>query len=297
MRMPVVLTDDAVKNLVDPLQLSPTIERLILRGGIVEAERRAIRLGDAWFAPMTAGGGRLITVKMVGVYPGNPERGLPLVRALTTVYSAGTGDPILVYEAGSATAIRTAAASLLAARLLGGRRGGVLGIIGAGVQARAHGEVFQAAFKPERVLVASRSRTSAERLAGEEGWEASSVEEIHREATLIVAATNSRTPVVRGTLLNEGTIVVSVGAPAPVRELDDELKRRARCLLVDTENAVLESPDAQDWPELVTLEDAVRTGRACQDSSVRVYKSVGRPLFDHAVSLYLAGRLRLTGQE
>ncbi|MEB3844508.1 MAG: NAD(P)-binding domain-containing protein [Desulfurococcales archaeon] len=294
MMMPVLLTDATVERLVDPLALSDAIERLILRGGTVEAERRAIRLGDTWFAPMTAGGYRLITVKMVGVYPGNPERGLPLVRALTVVYSAETGDPLLVYEANAATAVRTAAASLLAARILGARRGGVLGIIGAGVQARAHGEAFQAAFKPERVLVASRSGSSAARLAREKGWDASSIEEIHREATLIVAATNSRTPVVRGALLNEGTIVVSVGAPAPVRELDDELKRRARCLLVDTGNATVESPDAQGWPELVTLEDAVRTGRACQDSSVRVYKSVGRPLFDHAVSLYLAGRLGLT---
>jgi len=112
-----------------------------------------------------------------------------------------------------------------------------------------------------------------------------------RESDIVIAATSSTEPVVKGSLLREGAYVVSVGAPRPVRELDDEVKRRGRCLLADTRDGVVgESDDAQGFEEIVELREALR-GRRCKWGDVRVYKSVGTALFDHAIAVYLWRRI------
>lgn len=288
-----LLNDRAVELLVDPGRLVEEIRRALLDPTAVEAEREAITIGGSWFAAMTAGDDSIVSVKNVGVYPGNPQRGLPLVRALTLVFDSRTGEPLLAYEANSATGLRTAAASLLAAKLLGARKGGVLGIIGAGAQATWHGLVFKRLLPPSEILVHSRTRGRAERLASMLGGRAVGLEEANRESDILVAATSSREPVVLGELLRTDAIVISVGAPAPVRELDETVRRRARCLLADTRPGVLrESPDGEGWERVVGLDELLR-GKACSPGDVRVYKSVGRPLFDLAISRLITKRLGL----
>ena len=287
------LNDRAVELLVEPGELVEEIRRVLLDPSAVEAGREAVSAGGSWFAAMTAGDDTIVSVKNVGVYPGNPGRGLPLVMALTIVVSSRTGEPLLAYEANSATGLRTASASLLAARLLGAREGGVLGIIGAGVQARWHGRVFKRLLRPSEVLVHSRTRARAERLARELGGSVAGLEEVNRRSDTLVAATNSREPVVLGALLRSGAVVVSVGAPAPVRELDQAVRRRARCLLADTRTGVLrESPDGEGWDRVVGLDEILR-GASCERGDVGVYKSVGRPLFDLAISRLITRRLGL----
>jgi len=284
------LEDDDVNSLVRVPGLMDSIREVLLSD--VEAPNRLhLTYGTTWYGVMPAAGLGYISTKLVGVYPENAARGDPLVRGVLVLLDASTGEPLLLADATTATAWRTAAASMLALDVMGAPSGAVVGIIGAGVQARYHALALKQVYEPSRILVASRTRSRAQELAMTVGGEAVDLETLHRESEIVIATTNSTEPVVRGGLLREGAYVVSVGAPRPVRELDEEVKRRARCLLADTREGVLaESDDAAGFDDIVELREALQ-GRKCRWGDIRVYKSVGTALFDHAIAVYLWRRI------
>nr|WP_309544065.1 hypothetical protein [Pyrobaculum aerophilum] len=107
-----------------------------------------------------------------------------------------------------------------------------------------------------------------------------------------MAATASTSPVVRGAELKNGAVVISIGAPRPVRELDDDVKRRAGCMLVDNPHAVDETDDiGQNW---VYVGDFLK-GASCKFGEITVYKSVGNPLFDAAFANYVLEKAKKLG--
>ena len=85
-------------------------------------------------------------MKWVGGYPQNPVRGLPYITGLVILNDPETGIPLAVMDASWITAMRTAAASAVAAKHLAGPNPRVLAVIGCGVQGRSHVEAMRAAF-------------------------------------------------------------------------------------------------------------------------------------------------------
>lgn len=79
------------------------------------------------------------------MHPDNPARGLPCIQGEVLALDAATGLRLGLLDGPALTARRTAAASLLAARLLAPRTPAksTLLLVGAGVQARAHLEAFR----------------------------------------------------------------------------------------------------------------------------------------------------------
>src|SRR4051812_3059345 len=114
---------------------------------------------------MPASDATLGITKLVTVHPDNPQAGLPAVQAEVFVFDARTGKRLLSLDGATVTARRTAALSLLAARLLAPRSGGPLLIVGAGVQGRSHAEAFIEGLGVRTVYVTSRTRDHAEELA------------------------------------------------------------------------------------------------------------------------------------
>src|SRR5689334_19804955 len=75
--------------------------------------------------------------------PGNPSRrGLPSIQGVVVLFDAVTGTPLAVMDSGVITAMRTAAASAVAARWLASENAYTLAVIGCGIQARAHLEAL-----------------------------------------------------------------------------------------------------------------------------------------------------------
>ncbi len=286
-----LLTWREVDELVDPVELVEDIRRALVS---VSAPRRStVTHGGSWFAAMPAAGRGFFSAKLVGVYPDNPARGLPLVRGLLLLFRSSDGELLLAVDAAAATAWRTAAASALALQLLGARRGHVLGVVGSGVQAEYHIRVLGEVYAPSEVLVYSRRWARARRLAQLYGGRVVDARDVARNADVAVLATSATTPPLPGALVREGALVVSVGAPKPVRELDYALLLRARCVLADTmEGVVSEAGDVDaDAVEIVDLRGLVRGEARCLHGDVGVYKSVGTAVFDHAIALHLARRL------
>ena len=283
------LSGGDVDRLVDPGELVEEIKRVILSDARAPL-RASVEEAGSWLGAMPAGGLGFFAVKIVGVYPDNPKKGLPLVRGILLLLDSSSGDILLEADAAPATGWRTATATALALRLLGYTGGGTLGLIGAGTQASYHLKVFSRLYGFDKLLVYDLAKERAERLAGEYGGRVVSRREVLVGSDVIIAATTSREPVVEGRLLKSGAVVASIGAPKPVRELDQATLERARCILVDTREGVLgeagELEGLERLPELLELKEALQ-GKTCDMGDVKVYKSVGTALFDLAVAIHL----------
>ena len=97
------------------------------------------------------------------------------------------------------------------------------GIIGSGVQARAHIAALKHVWPEMReIRISSRNAANAARLAEEMNARAVPAEEA-AAADVVLTATTSPVPVLKGSWLKPNALVLAVGASgASVRELDDE---------------------------------------------------------------------------
>ena len=77
-------------------------------------------------------------IKWLSAFPGNSSHGIPPIQGLLILNDTSSGQPVAIMDCGYITALRTAAASAVAAKYLSNPKAGVMGIIGTGVQARAH---------------------------------------------------------------------------------------------------------------------------------------------------------------
>jgi alanine dehydrogenase len=84
------------------------------------------------FRAMPALGDDLALLKWVTSFPANPERGLPTVTGLVCLSDARTGEPLMLLDARSVTALRTGAVAAVAARALATPRARTVGLIGCG---------------------------------------------------------------------------------------------------------------------------------------------------------------------
>jgi ornithine cyclodeaminase len=169
-----------------------------------------------------AGGHPLYSLKTVCVFPDNPKRGLDAHQGTVSLFDGETGELRAVMNASAVTAIRTAAVSAVATRLLAREDTRKLAILGAGVQARSHLESMAAVRDFDQVVVYSPTPGHAQALAEEAGAEtAASAEEAVRGADVVVTATNATEPVLERSWLEPGTHVNSVGGRPPrMVELD-----------------------------------------------------------------------------
>lgn len=282
--MPNVLLLPNIDPLVDPAEAVEAIKKAYFADAVF-LPRQALTVGETWFASMvgyTAEAG--IAVKLVGIYP----KGVPRVKAVVLVFDPERGTPLALINGTQLTGWRTAAASAVAAKAIGAEPKEV-GIIGAGLQAEYHLRVFKSLYPNARFKIFNVAEERAREVARRHGAVAASLAET-LGSDLVISTTASRSPVVKG--VRSGAVVISVGAPRPVRELDDEVKRRAGCMLVDNPHAAEESDDVGDrW---VYIGDYLR-GAECRFGEVKVYKSVGNPLFDVSMAHYVLERAKKLG--
>ena len=91
-------------------------------------------------------------MKWVSGFPGNHKRGLPYITGLLILNDPETGIPLAVMDCQWITAMRTAAATAVAARRLARPESSVVGILGCGVQGKANTEALNVLFPLKRVM-------------------------------------------------------------------------------------------------------------------------------------------------
>ncbi|MGA0026225.1 MAG: ornithine cyclodeaminase family protein [Steroidobacteraceae bacterium] len=175
-------------------------------------------------------------IKLVSLFPGNTARGLSSHLGMYALYEAETGQPLALLEAGGLTAIRTAAASVVATQALARDDARTLLVVGAGEQAEHHLRAFAAVRPFETVRIWARrieaARQLANRLAEDSLCEVEVFESIDAAmegSDVICTVTSSRDPLLTGALLQPGMHLCLVGASFPDRrEVDDEVVVRSR---------------------------------------------------------------------
>lgn len=236
--------------------------RLSMRGAIdaLEAAIVAGRLGrtpprqhlrdgaqELLLMPSFLDGGA--TVKLVGIDPANPDRGLPRIQGVVVLFAGPGLTPAAVLDAAAITALRTAALSGLATRHLARPDSQRLVLFGAGPQAHAHLEAMVAVAPIGHVRVVSRSPGPAAALV-ERAREAFGLDaelagpEAVADADLVCACTTSPTPVFDGAVLPAGVHVNAVGSYRPdLQELDATTVRTCRVVVEERDAALRESGD------------------------------------------------------
>ena len=220
------LDEAKVRTVLTYEALIPAVERALIglsTGTVRQPLRSMMRIPEheGILGLMPASDGELIGVKLVTVYERNVQE--PTHQAVIQLFSAKTGEPLVAMDGRLITEMRTAAVSAVAVRLLARRDARVLTILGSGVQARSHAHALRMVRKFEEVRVWSRTERNAARFAEEFGARAiTTAEAAVRGADVVVSATSTREPVVRGEWLSRGALVCAVGAVGPEkRELDD----------------------------------------------------------------------------
>jgi ornithine cyclodeaminase/alanine dehydrogenase-like protein (mu-crystallin family) len=228
--------------------------------------------------------------KLVTLFPGNRDR--PTHQAVIALFDPATGTPAALMDGTYITAMRTAAAAALAARLLARPDARVLAILGTGVQSRSAQEMFPRARDFAEVRVAGRGE----------------FEEAVRGADVVHATTASPEPVVRFDWLSPGTHVSSVGYGAGGSELDPAIVERADVVVVEQRDSAFAplpagapelAPRGRDGVvELGEIVSGTADGRSSADQ-ITLYKSVGVAVQDLAAAALVlaAARERGTGQE
>jgi ornithine cyclodeaminase/alanine dehydrogenase-like protein (mu-crystallin family) len=185
-------------------------------------------------------------LKALCLFADNPARGKDAHQGGVLLFDGETGELMALMNASAITAIRTAAVSGLATRLLAREDAGDLALIGAGVQARTHLVAMAAVRQLRRVRVASRNLEHARALAREMqsqlacGIEAvASVEDALQGADLIVTATNSAQPVLQRAWVAAGTHINAVGSSLPGTREVDTATMAAAALFVDRRESTL----------------------------------------------------------
>lgn len=232
-------------------------------------------------------------VKIVSVYGGNPDLGLPTVTATVLAMDSRTGLPLALMEGDSLTALRTGAAGGVAARYLARKDAKTVALFGAGVQGRAQLQAVMAVRDISRVAIVDPFEASARRLAEEiAGWPQAPeavVEPFPRAAVsradIVLAATTSKTPLFDGNDLKPGTHVTGVGAFTPeMQEIDPNTIARAR-VVVDQRDAVLAEAgdiikaEAKIDAEIGEIVNGDKPGRQ-NDEEITFFKSVGLAVQD-----------------
>ncbi|WP_116107051.1 ornithine cyclodeaminase family protein [Lewinella sp. IMCC34191] len=98
--------------------------------------------------------GRDVTIKVVGYHPKNPAAyGLPTIVSTISAYDTATGHLTSIMDGVLPTAMRTAAASVIASRQFARPGSRTLGLIGCGAQAVAHVHALSLYYDFDRILV------------------------------------------------------------------------------------------------------------------------------------------------
>jgi ornithine cyclodeaminase/alanine dehydrogenase-like protein (mu-crystallin family) len=216
-------TRSRVSELLTPGLAIAAVEkafRWLGEGRIPRPETLGVPVEGGGFHLKAAIGEGFFTVKINANFPENPRRsGLPTIQGLLGLFDAGDGRPLAVMDSGEITALRTAAATAVAAKYLAQSDSTALAIAGCGRQGRAHLRALVRVLPLARVLAFDSDRERAEDYAREMSAElalevspASDLRSALAEAQVLVTCTPSRKAFVRKEDIRPGTFVAAVGA-------------------------------------------------------------------------------------
>ena len=258
-----------------------------------------------------AGESPLFSLKAICVFPGNAALGKDAHQGGVMLFDGTTGELLALVNASAITAIRTAAVSALATRLLARTDASHLAVIGAGVQARPHVVAIAGVRNLKRIRIAAQHFERAQQFAVEMQPQfpfpiepVETAEAATRGADIIVTATTSREPVLEREWISEGAHINAIGTFSPkAREIDTATMVDATLFVDARESALNEAGDyliaAEEGaigPEHIRAElgevlIGAHPGRTSRDE-ITLFKSLGLAIEDLAAAAHAYQKAR-----
>lgn len=249
-------------------------------------------------AALREGGRSLFVAKTNANFPGNPARGLPTIQGILALFDAENGRLLALMDSGAVTAIRTAAATAVAAKVLAPADARTLAIIGCGTQALQHVRAIRAVRDITRVRALDLDRAAAMKFARavkkDCGIDAEAFDDLRAttgDADIVVTLTSSRRAFLRRDDVRPGAFVAGVGADSPDKsELDPGLLAEARLIVDDLDQCAamgdlhhaIEAGRLSKGDVTATLAEVAGNpnGYAAEADRVTVFDSTGIPMED-----------------
>ncbi|MGD9894201.1 MAG: ornithine cyclodeaminase family protein [Dehalococcoidia bacterium] len=284
--------------------------KTLARGDVILPLRPVMRLPDPAnvlvLMPAYLGAPAALGLKVIAVFPGNAGTDYDSHPGVVMLFDTEHGQPLAIMDASEITAIRTAAVSGVATRLLARDDAAELALLGSGVQARTHLDAMLAVRPVGRVRVWSRTperaRAFAESAARRHNLPVEPVGTARAAvegADLICTTTASPDPVLLGDWIAPGAHINAAGsATATARELDTAAVARARLYVDRRESTVNEAgdflipkregaiDDGHIQAELGELLLGTATGRTAPDE-ITLFKSLGLAIEDVAAARHI----------
>ncbi len=244
--------------------------------------------------------GESYAFKYVNGHPANPARGFQTVTAFGVLADVHNGYPTFISEMTVLTALRTAAASAMAARALARPDAATMALIGTGSQSEFQALAFRAVLGIERLRIWDTDPEAMAKFVaniGPLGFEvvvADSAAEATRGADVITTCTADKADaiVLTDDMVAPGVHVNAIGGDCPGKtELDPAILRRAGVFVELTEQTRVEGEIQRlgpDFPvtELWQVLSGIAAGRTSADQ-VTVFDSVGFAIEDFSALRYL----------
>ncbi|HEY7654212.1 MAG TPA: ornithine cyclodeaminase family protein [Methylomirabilota bacterium] len=211
--------------------LGPGVLGLHVPGGGFHVKAAGLRLGRFYFA-----------AKLNANFPDNAARwGLPTIQGVVALSDGETGQPLALMDSMEITALRTGAATAVAARYLARPDARVATIVGCGRQGRIQLAALARVRKLERVHAVDRDPGTAARFAEEmsaalslDVRRAGSIAETGPRSDIWVTCTPSQVPLLGREHVAPGSFVAAVGADNENKQELDAALMAAATVVVDS---------------------------------------------------------------
>jgi alanine dehydrogenase len=306
-----VLNGDDIRRLVTIADLIEPIAAAMAGVSRREAQlplRQAIPLGGEdkfGVMPGALGGDGTYGAKLLSLFPRNPGRGLSSHAGVMLVFDRETGLPKACLDASVLTALRTAAASAVATRLLARPDARRLAIIGAGEGAEGHLVAMRAVRPIEQVVVWSRNPGKTEAFARKHGIAAApTLAAALADADIICTTTSATEPFLSAAMLPAGAHLNAIGGSMPyLRELQPDCvpafgfftdyRSSLEAQAGEVIDARTQGLVPADWQatEIGEVIAGTRTGRT-SNAQRTAYRSLGVASQDLAAADFIAERAK-----
>lgn len=273
----------------------PAVLSMHVEGGGFHLKAGVLTLGRPYFA-----------AKVNGNFPENATQfGLPTIQGVIALFDASNGTPLAVMDSRDITALRTAAATAVAAKFLARQDARTVTICGCGNQGRVQLTALRSVCAVETVFAYDRdceiARRFAARMAEELDLRVQPVTELAagvRQSDVCVTCTTSREPLLHVEEVSPGTFIAAVGADNPHKqEIDPILMARAK-IVCDVVDQCAEMGDLHHaleagavtrrdvYCELGEIVAGKKAGRESRDE-ITIFDSTGMALQDVATAAVL----------
>ena len=236
--------------------------------------------------------------KLNANFPQNgPRHGLPTIQGAVLLFDASNGAPLAIMDSISITALRTAAATAVAAKYLAPKEPDTLLLCGCGGQASAQLHAFLCVRRPRRVLVHDIDPAKAKAFAAKTGAEVVvNLENAVGQSRIVITCTTARRFFVTRDMVPPGTFIAAVGADHEEKqEIEPRLLAAAKlvtdvteqaCRIGDLHHAIEAGVMTRDavHAELGEIVAGRKKGRE-RDDEIIVFDSTGTGLQDVAAAI------------